>query len=311
MAIPDYQTLMLPFLEVLADGQTRRIVPQVTDALAARFGLTAAEREQHIASGPMPTLDNRTHWAATYLAKALLIERPTRGHARITDRGGATLAEKPSKINIAYLRRFPEFEEFRTRARQAAAGTPGAAPDDHAAENPEEHLYVTYDALRASVEAEILERLQSDDFQWAAFELLVVELLGAMGYGGSVDEARGRVTKKSGDDGIDGVIDQDRLGLDSVYIQAKKYAAKNGVGRPALQAFAGSLEGQRAAKGVFITTSYFTADADDYVRRISKRIILIDGRMLARLMYDYGLGVRSRRSLDVKRIDDAYFEGDA
>ncbi len=258
----------------------------------------------------MPTFDNRTAWAATYMAKAGLIERPTRGHVRITDRGRATLAGKPSKVNVAYLRQFPEFEEFRTRTKRAAGESGGHVPDDHAEQDPEELLYVTYDALRASVEAEILERLQADDFDWAAFEVLVVELLGAMGYGGSVEDARGRVTKRSGDDGIDGVIDEDRLGLDSVYIQAKKYAAKNAVGRPALQAFAGSLEGQRAAKGVFITTSYFTPEAIDYVLRISHRIVLIDGRMLARLMYDYGLGVRSRRSLDVKRLDDAFFEGD-
>ncbi len=131
-----------------------------------------------------------------------------------------------------------------------------------------------------------------------------------MGFGSNVEETGRRVTRRSGDDGIDGVIDEDRLGLDAVYIQAKKYGAKTPVGRPAVQAFAGSLEGQRAAKGVFITTSYFTGEADDYVRRISKRIVLIDGKTLARLMYEYGVGVRTRRSLDVKRVDEAYFEGD-
>ena len=310
MAIPDFQMLMLPTLEFLADGEVRRVVPDITDALASRFKLSLEERDQLLPSGAMPTFVNRTHWVATYLTKARLVGRPTRGHLRITDRGIAVLASKPPKINIPYLRQFPEFEEFRTRTKQAAAATSGIAPDDQSAQNPEELLYLTYDALRASVEVEILDRLQADDFLWESFERLVVDLLGAMGYGGSGDDARRRVTRKGGDDGIDGVIDEDRLGLDAVYVQAKKYAAKNAVGRPALQAFAGSLEGQRAAKGVFMTTSYFTADAEDYVRRISRRIVLVDGRMLARLMYDYGIAVRSHRSLDVKRLDEAYFEGD-
>jgi Restriction endonuclease len=309
MAIPDFQTLMLPSLEYLADGEVRRVVPDVTDALASRFKLSLEERDQLLPSGAMPTFANRTHWVATYLTKAGLVARPTRGHLRITDRGIAVLASKPPKINIPYLRQFPEFEEFRTRTKQAAAETSGVAPDDQSAQNPEELLYVTYDTLRASVEVEILDRLQAADFTWESFERLVVDLLGAMDYGGA-DEARRRLTRKGGDDGIDGVIEEDKLGLDAVYIQAKKYAAKNGVGRPALQAFAGSLEGQQAAKGVFITTSYFTADAEDYVRRISRRIRLVDGRMLARLMYDHGIGVRSHRTLEVKRLDEASFEGD-
>jgi len=156
----------------------------------------------------------------------------------------------------------------------------------------------------------MLDRLQAPGYPWEAFERLVVELLGAMGYGSSTDETSLRVTKLTGDEGIDGVIDEDKLGLDAVYIQAKKYQAKTGVGRPALQAFAGSLEGQRASKGVFLTTSHFTPEAEEYVRRISRRIVLVDGRTLTRLMYDYGIGVRAGRSLAVKRVDDGYFEGE-
>jgi restriction system protein len=156
----------------------------------------------------------------------------------------------------------------------------------------------------------LLDRLQSEGLAWEFFEDLVVDLLVAMGFGGNVEEAGRRVTKRTGDDGIDGVIDEDRLGLDAIYVQAKKYGAKSPVGRPALQAFAGSLEGQRAAKGVFITTSYFTTDAQDYVRRISRRIVLIDGEALARHMYEHGVGVRSTRTLSVKRVDEAYFEGE-
>lgn len=177
-------------------------------------------------------------------------------------------------------------------------------------QNPEELLYRTYDALRQAIEADMLDRLQSPDYPWEAFENLVVQLLGAMGYGNPADPNSLRVTKLTGDEGVDGVIDQDKLGLDAVYIQAKKYQAKTGVGRPALQAFVGSLEGQRASKGVFLTTSYFTAEAEEFVRRISRRIVLIDGRRLTRLMYDHGIGMRSGRSLEVKQVDEAYFEGE-
>jgi restriction system protein len=310
MAIPDYQTLMLPALEVLGDGQTRRVVPDVSDALADRFNVTDHEREQLLPSGLQTTLVNRAHWAVTYMSKAGLIERPARGRVRITDRGRSVLQQRPAKIDVAYLRTFPEFEAFRTKVRSKASDSSIQGVVSSGEQNPEEQLYRTYDALRQEVEAEILDRLQSESYSWEAFEALVVELLSAMGYGTISDDSGRRVTKRSGDEGIDGVIDQDKLGLDAVYIQAKKYGPQTSVGRPALQAFAGSLEGQRASKGVFITTSRFSSEADDYVRRISRRIVLIDGTTLARLMYDYGLGVRARRSLEVKRIDDAYFEGE-
>ena len=311
VAIPDYQTLMLPALTCLSDGATRRVVPDVTDALANQFGLTAEERAQLLPSGLQTTFVNRTHWAITYMGKAQLVERPSRGRVRITDRGRTVLADHPERIDVALLRQYPEFEAFRTKSKTVAPGSGATAAVEATRQNPEELLYVTYEELRQAVESEILERLQSDAFSWEAFEGLVVDLLHAMGYGSSVEETGRRVTKKSGDDGIDGVIDEDKLGLDAVYIQAKKYGPQTVVGRPALQAFAGSLEGQRASKGVFITTSHFSAEADDYVRRITRRIVLIDGRTLARFMYDHGVGVRSRRSLEIKRVDEAYFEGDA
>ncbi|MHB8400105.1 MAG: restriction endonuclease [Candidatus Limnocylindrales bacterium] len=309
--VPDFQTLMLPALQLIADGQTHRAVPDIADALATKLGLTEAERQQRLPSGVQTTIVNRTYWVFTYLAKAVIVERPARGRVRITSRGREVLQAAPARIDIAFLRRYPEFEEWRAKTAPTPTLEPGtAAVTQYLDQNPEEHLYATYDALRQTVEAEIIERLQSDTFSWTAFEATVVELLGAMGYGSSTEETSRRVTKRTGDDGIDGVIDEDKLGLDAVYIQAKKYGAATTVGRPALQAFAGSLEGQRAGKGVFITTSRFTSEAEDYVRRISRRIVLIDGPTLARLMYDYGVGVRSRRSLDVKHIDEAYFEGD-
>jgi restriction system protein len=300
---------MLPVLTLLGDGQVRRVVPDMTDSLGDQFRLSTEERQQLLPSGVQATLVNRTHWAVTYMAKAGLIERPTRGRVRITDRGRSVLDAAPSRVDVAFLRQYPEFEEFRAKTRHHAGSRP-TGPVIDGEQNPEELLYLTYEALRQSVEAEVLDRLQSDAFSWEAFEDLVVQLLGEMGYGSSTEETSRRVTKRSGDDGIDGVIDQDKLGLDAVYVQAKKYGPGTKVGRPALQAFAGSLEGQRASKGVFITTSRFSDEAEDYVRRISRRIVLIDGPSLARLMYDHGVGVRSRRSLEVKRVDDAFFDGD-
>lgn len=312
MAIPDYQTLMLPVLELLSDGQIRRVVPDVTDPLGERFHLTPEDHAQKLLSGVQSIFVNRTHWATTYLSKAGLLSRPARGRVEITDLGREALANKPAKIDIAFLMAYPTFEAFRTKARpMTGSDGGGTAIPISDQQNPEELLYRTYDLLRQSIEADMLDRLQAPVYPWEAFERLVVELLGAMGYGSSTDETTLKVTKLTGDEGIDGVINEDKLGLDAVYVQAKKYQAKSGVGRPALQAFAGSLEGQRASKGVFFTTSFFTTEAEEYVRRISRRIVLVDGRLLVRLMYDHGLGVRSGRSLAVKWVDDAYFEGEA
>lgn len=310
MAVPDYQTLMLPLLEYLADGATRSTVPELTGHLAGHFHLTREDLDQRLPSGVQPTFYNRTDWAVTYLAKAALLSRPARGKVTITSRGKEVVAARPDRVDVAYLRRYPEFEEFRSKTRSQGTQTVGLPLITNAEQNPEELLYGTYETLRQAVEADILDRLQSDVLSWEFFEQLVVDLLSRMGFGSNVEEASRRVTKRSGDDGIDGIIDEDRLGLDAVYIQAKKYGPRTSVGRPALQAFAGSLEGQRASKGVFITTSYFSSEAEDYVKRISKRIVLIDGKTLARLMYEHGVGMRTRRTLDVKRVDEAYFEGD-
>lgn len=301
---------MLPALRLLADGQVRRVVPDVTDPLADEFHLTPDELEQMLPSGLQATFVNRVHWAITYMGKAGLIARPARGRVAITDLGRDALATNPAKIDVNFLMSYPGFAEFRAKAKPKLADAQTPSSPELELQNPEEQLYRTYDALRQSVEADIVERLQSPNFPWDAFERLVVELLGAMGYGNPGDPSTLRVTKLTGDEGVDGVIDEDKLGLDAVYIQAKRYQAKTGVGRPALQAFAGSLEGARAGKGVFVTTSYFTSDAKDYVGRISRRIVLIDGEALAKLMYDYGVGVRSGRSLVVKRVDDAFFEGE-
>jgi restriction system protein len=309
MAVPAYQTLMLPVLEFLADGARRSTLPDITDHLARHFHLTEEDLAERFTSG-QPTYYNRTHWAVTYLAKAGVIARVARGKVAIRQRGKDILATKPDHVDANYLRRYPEFQEFMTKTRERDAPPSGQSLLGDSEANPEELLFGTYESLRQTVEADILDRLQSDALSWSFFEQLVVDVLVRMGFGSDVEETSRRVTRKSGDDGIDGVIDEDRLGLDAVYVQAKRYAKTSPVGRPALQAFAGSLEGQRASKGVFITTSHFTGEAEDYVKRISKRIVLIDGKTLARLMYEYGVGVRTRRTLDVKRVDEAYFEGD-
>ena len=301
MGVPDYQTLMLPLLRATADGSDHRIADLI-EHLASEFRLTPEERDQQLQSGQR-VIFNRTHWAVTYLTKAVVLERSGRGTVRITERGRELLLEKLARIDVKCLSRYPEFVAFRTRTASASP----EHTEQAASETPDELLDSIYAAQRRTVEADLLDHVLAGgpDF----FEQLVVDLLVAMGYGGSNRGASRRVGK-SGDDGIDGVIDEDKLGLDAVYIQAKKWDPKHAVSRPDVQGFAGSLQGQRATKGVFITTSRFTEDAREYVGRIPTRIVLIDGQTLARLLYDYGIGVRDYRQYLVRKVDTAYFEGD-
>jgi restriction system protein len=294
---------MLPMLRLAADGSDHKI-GAVVDWLSDEFALSEDERDQQLSSGQR-VIYNRTHWAATYLVKAGLVQRAVRGSIRITDRGRDVLAANPPRVDIKLLSQYPEFESFRTKA----AASPADRADEHVDQDPEELLDSTYTALRRTIEADLLEQVLAGTP--AFFEQLVLDLLLAMGYGGTRPDEAARHVGRTGDDGIDGVIDEDRLGLDAVYIQAKRWAPDHPVRRPDLQAFAGSLEGQRATKGVFITTSRFTDDAREYTQRISRRIVLIDGSTLARLMYDHRIGVRDHRTYDVRRIDTAYFEGEA
>lgn len=238
------------------------------------------------------------------MTKARVLDRVGRGRLRITPRGLEVLAKKPAQINVKLLSGFAEFEAFRTAAASEVSSPVATVPQD-----PEELLDTTYRALRGTVEADLLDHVLSSSPSF--FERLVLDLLVAMGYGGANPIDAARHVGKSGDDGIDGVIDEDKLGLDAVYIHAKRWAPDHPVRRPDLQAFAGSLEGQRATKGVFITTSRFTADAHEYTQRISRRIVLIDGVELSRLMYEHQVGVRGHRSYVVRRVDSAYFEGEA
>ncbi len=300
MAIPDFQTIMLPLMQLAADGEVHR-VRDLVDQLAGHFDLSDTERRELLPSGQQPTFDNRVAWARTYLKKAGLLEAPRRGYFQITPRGRQVLAEKPQQINVEYLTRFPEFVEFRTqrhpRSKKAEVTTSTTS------DTPEEVVEAAYQEIRQGLSAELLQLVKSCSPTF--FERLVVDVLVKMGYGGTRKDA-GKAIGATGDGGIDGIIKEDRLGLDIVYIQAKRW--ENTVGRPEIQKFAGALQGQRARKGVFITTSAFSKDALDYVNSIDSKIILIDGENLADLMIDYGVGVTPFASYELKRVDGDFFD---
>lgn len=302
MPVPDYQSLMLPLLQLLADGRDRS-VREIRDALALEFSLGEDDLRETISSGQR-MFDNRLGWARTYLKQAKLLQTPERGRWRITPRGLSVLSERPQRIDAAYLRRYTEFVEFQQRrssAEGASNGQDGGSQEDD--KTPEETLDETYQALRRNLAEELLERVR--ECSPSFFEELVVDLLVAMGYGGSRSDAA-KAVGGSGDGGVDGIISEDRLGLDVLYVQAKRW--QGNVGRPIVQAFAGSLEGLRARKGILITTSQFTKDAEEYVRMIEKRIILIDGQRLAQLMIDAGVGVSVVSTYSIHRVDMDYFE---
>ena len=302
MAIPDYQTCMLPLLSFAGDDAEHQL-KEAVQYFAQKFNLTNDEVNEFLPSGQQPVLINRIGWARTYLKKAGLLATPRRGYFQITARGHGVLKEKPQGINVKYLERFPEFLEFRTTKREAD-GTVDVvvSPDIAPGQTPHEALENAYERLRAELANEISQLLSTSDP--SQFEIIVVELLVRMGYGGSRKDA-GKAIGKSGDEGIDGIIKEDHLGLDNVYIQAKRWEAT--VGRPEIQKFAGALQGQRARKGIFITTSEFSREAQEYVSRIESKIVLIDGKMLARLMIDFGVGVTSIASYEIKKIDSDYF----
>lgn len=301
MAVPDYQSIMLPLLYVAGDGQEHSI-NDVIDILASEFRLTESERRELLPSGRQFRFDNRVHWARTYLKQAGLLQSTGRGKFVITERGMSILESNPVAINRKYLEQFPEFIEFQSRAKQNFEISPVNEIDDHVDETPEEVLEASYQSLRLDLAQELLDKVLICSPRF--FEKLVVDLLVAMGYGGSRKDA-GKAIGQSGDGGVDGIINEDRLGLDTVYIQAKRWEST--VGRPIVQAFAGSLEGFRAKKGVMITTSRFSKDAWDYVERIEKRIVLIDGEQLTQFMIDYGVGVAEVSTYVVKKMDLDYF----
>jgi len=262
------------------------------------------EVSEFLPSGQQPVFINRIGWARTYMKKAGLLRNPRRGYFQITDRGLATLRENPAEVNVKYLERFPEFLEFRASRREGVTDetVPSGEVEVVPTQTPHEALETAYERLRLELASEILRALKSAEP--ALFENVVVELLVKMGYGGSRKDA-GRAIGRSGDEGIDGIIKEDHLGLDSIYIQAKRWEAT--VGRPEIQKFAGALQGQRARKGIFITTSDFSREAVEYVSRIDSKIVLLEGKSLARLMIDFGVGVTSVATYEVKKIDADYF----
>lgn len=297
MTIPDFQTIMLPLLELAGDGK-EHTVAEARAALGDRFGLSEQERAELLPSGKQARFGNRVGWAKTYLERAGLLVKPRRGVFRLTDAGKKVLEASPPKIDLGYLKQFPELEAFR---KGTAKTTEAEEPE--AASTPEEALDAAYDKIRDDLAAELLDQVRSASPTF--FERLVVDLMLKMGYGG-FREGAGFVTPASGDAGIDGVINEDRLGLDVVYLQAKRW--EGSVGRPEIQKFVGALHGKRARKGVFITTSSFSGDARDYVEHIDPRVVLIDGTELARLMIDYDIGVSTSQTYRIKRIDTDYFE---
>jgi restriction system protein len=301
MAIPDFQSLMLPLLQFLGDGQERRAAEAI-DALARKFGLTPEETAEMLPSGRAPKFANRVHWARMFLKAAGLVENPRRGVFRITDAGRKEFEAPPPRIDIAYLRKYPAFREWRERSEAGSAGDndEGLVATEV---TPQEQMEVAAAQLRASLAAELLDRLAACDPGF--FERIVVQLLLRMGYGGPQGNA-GQVVGRAGDGGIDGVIAEDRLGLDSIYLQAKRWEAP--VGASQIRDFLGAMVSVGANKGVFITTSKFAEPARRAAAASPQhRIVLIDGDRLAQLMIDHDLGVAPTATFVVKRVDSDFF----
>lgn len=298
MAIPDFQTLMLPALRLGATGEIR--LKDSIDILSDEFKLTPEEREHMLPSGNVTTMRNRVAWSVTHLVQAKLLHRPQRGYFTITERGQAVLANPPDRITIGFLEQYPEFVAFRNKKKT----TDESVTPEEESTTPEERIDSAYTEITVALKDEILSKVLDASPEF--FEKLIVKLLIGMGYGGSSVDA-GRHLGKSGDGGVDGVIDEDKLGLDIIYIQAKRYAPDNKIGRPEIQKFAGTLIGMGANKGVFVTTSCFSSHAYEYAKNVPQRIILIDGERLTSLMLEHNVGVRVSRGIELKKIDEDFF----
>jgi restriction system protein len=298
MPLPDFQDIMLPMLRLAGDGQEHAL-SDARAQIAETFRLTPEDLAQRLPSGVQTVWANRVAWAKVHLDRAGLLHSVRRGVFAITERGRQVLATPPDRITVKLLRQYPEFAAF---VKRPAADGPDPKPVSPEVETPEELLEDAYAEIRRALGADLLARVKTASPQF--FEELVVELLLQMGYGGSRAEA-GEAIGRGGDEGIDGVIREDRLGLDVIYIQAKRWDGS--VGRPEIQKFIGALHGKHARKGVFITTGTFTADARAYVQQIDARVVLIDGRQLAEYMIDFNVGVTTKSTYYVKRIDGDYF----
>jgi restriction system protein len=297
MAIPDFQSFFKPLLEVAGDGNEHSL-KEAREVLSTRMNLSETDLKERLPSGQQTKFDNRVAWAKSYLVQAKALESPRRGYFLITDRGRDLLNQGHDRIDVRVLKQYPEFVEFHT----ATKGEQAATEESGVAETPEETLQQAYMSIRNELGREILQKIKGNTPQF--FERLVVDVMVALGYGGSRADA-GKSIGQSGDEGIDGIIKEDRLGLDVIYLQAKRWDGT--VGRPEIQKFVGALHGKRAKKGVFITTGRFSDDSMRYVESIDPKVILIDGKKLAELMIDCGLGTTSTAMYEIKRIDSDYF----
>lgn len=291
---------MFPLLKYASDGKEHSL-REAIEALALEFNLSEDERKELLPSGQQPIFDNRVGWARTYLKKAGLLGTPKRGFLEITDQGMKVISQAPPDINVQFLSQFPEFIKFKNTKKQNDNSQPDI--EEISDTTPQEAIEFGYQKIRKELENDLLNRIKSCSADF--FERLVVDLLVKMGYGGSRRDA-GRAIGKSGDSGIDGIIKEDKLGLDIVYIQAKRWD-NTVVGRPEIQKFVGALHGQRARKGVFITTSKFSQEAKEYVSIIDSKIVLIDGQELAQFMIDNHVGVSTVSIYEIKKIDSDYF----
>ncbi|MEX1039648.1 MAG: restriction endonuclease [Pirellulaceae bacterium] len=298
MAVPDFQSMFIPFLQILSDGNEHQI-KVIAEMIANKMQLSKADREMMLPSGNQRRLANRVGWARTHLKHAGLIEYTKRGVMKITDRGTQLLASNPTALTLKDLDQFEDHKAWRS----GQYGNDVEETNTHPELTPSEQLSELAGSLDRQLTEDLLAQVRS--MNPYKFEQLVIDLLFAMGYGGSRAEAA-KVTKASNDEGIDGIINEDRLGLDVIYVQAKRW--KDGVGRKEIQAFVGALAGKQATKGVFITTSSFRETAVEYARAVAQKIVLIDGATLGQLMIEYDIGVSHDQTFIVKKVDFDYFD---
>lgn len=303
MSIPDFQSVMRPVLSAVEDGMPLAL-SELRERIAEQFQLTEDERKERLPSGNQTVINNRVGWARTYLNKAGLLTIPAKGMVQITVRGREALISGPARITVRWLKQFPEFADFHT-ARPHVVSAPTTPDLDEGDTTPDEQLSIAHQALLQSLEEELLAQVRAASPSF--FEQLVVDLMLAMGYGGSRKEA-GKATQATNDDGIDGIIKEDKLGLDVIYLQAKRWS--NTVHRPEIDKFIGALTRQRARKGVFITTSEFSVGAREAALGLDIKVVLIDGGELARLMVENNLGVSVKQVYEVKQVDSDYFAGE-
>lgn len=303
--IPRFYEMFKPMLEFLKDGKVHSMV-EVKEYIANYFNLSEKEKNEMLPGGSETRLNNRVYWARTYLAKAGLVEIPERGKAKITERGLKVLEENPSVIDVKFLFKFPEFKQFQTKSKEKETGGTPQGGREETEKSPEEIIEEKINEINEAVKGELLDKILKLPPQF--FERLVLDLIVKMGYGGSFEEAS-KLLGKVGDEGVDGVIKEDLLGLDNVYLQAKRWSKDTVIGRPEIQKFVGALHGKGAKKGIFITTAKFSSDAFDYAESIKDmKIILIDGDKLLDYMLKYNVGVETKRTIEIKKIDEGYFE---